>query len=194
MSAIKKGDEKGKSFRWYTATGDDGNTSLLGDERVPKYHPQPEAYGTVDEASAAMGLARALTTRSEVQDVLLVVQRDLYGMMAELAATPSVAAKFRSIDYQRVVWLEETIDRFGELVEMPREFVIPGESSDSAALDLARTIVRRAERLVVKLHDKGISANMEMVHYLNRLSSLCFVMARYEDSARGIPFTLAKTP
>jgi cob(I)alamin adenosyltransferase len=161
---------------------------------VPKYHPQPEAYGTVDEASAAMGLARALTTRSEVQDVLLVVQRDLYGMMAELAATPSVAAKFRSIDYQRVVWLEETIDRFGEQVEMPREFVIPGESSGSAALDLARTIVRRAERLVVKLHDKGISANMEMVHYLNRLSSLCFVMARYEDSARGIAFTLAKTP
>ncbi len=193
MNASTEGDKKERSFRWYTATGDDGSTSLLGDEQVPKHHLQPVTYGTVDEASAALGLARALTTHSEVKEAILTIQRDLYGMMAELASTPSVAPKFRSIDEQRVSWLEEAIDHFGEQVKMPREFVIAGDSPGSAALDLARTIVRRAERLVVKLHDKGIYANIEVVHYLNRLSSLCFVLARYEDGAGGIPITLAKT-
>ena len=187
-------NNKRPPFRWYTATGDDGTTALLGDERVPKYHPQPEAYGTVDETSAALGLARALATRPEVKEALLTVQRDLYGMMAELAATPAAAPKFRVIDGRRASWLDETTDRFGERLSMPREFVVPGDTPAGAALDLARTVVRRAERLVVKLHDKGLCANREIIRYLNRLSSLCFVLARYEDNQGGNDITLAKAP
>ena len=185
------GDQQ-KSFPWYTTSGDDGSTSLLGDERVPKFHPQPDAYGTVDEASAALGLARSLTGRAEVKETLLAIQRDLYKMMSELAATPAAAPRFRSIDAERVAWLGRITDHFGEQVSMPREFVVPGETPAGAALDLARTIVRRAERRVVQLVDMGRCANPELVRYLNRLSSLCFVLARLEDtSAAGAP-TLAK--
>jgi len=177
---------------WYTATGDDGTTALLGNERVPKYHPQPAAYGAVDEASAALGLARALTTHSEIKEALLAVQRDLSQMMAELAATKEAAPKFRAINAARVTWLDETINHFGEQVTMPREFVFPGDTPAGAALDLARTIVRRAERLVVKLRDDGLCANDEIIRYLNRLSSLCFVLGRVEDAAGGRETTLAK--
>lgn len=187
-------EDAGRPFRWYTATGDDGTTSLLGGQRVSKAHRQPEAYGTVDEASAALGLARALATRPEVKEALLIAQRDLYGMMAELAATPTAAPGFRAIDAGRVVWLDETTGYFGERVSMPREFVVSGDSPAGAALDLARTIVRRAERLVVRLYDEESCANREIIRYLNRLSSLCFVLARYEDAQGGKGVTLAKAP
>jgi cob(I)alamin adenosyltransferase len=166
---------------WYTATGDDGTTALLGDRRVPKYHPQPDAYGTVDEASAALGSARALVTEPRMREVLLTVQRDLYRMMSELAATPEAAPQFRAIDAGRVRWLEGITDSFGSEVVMPREFVVPGDTAAGAALDLARTVVRRAERIAAKLCDDGLCANSEILRYLNRLSSLCFVLARLED-------------
>jgi len=196
----------GQTSPWYTAAGDDGLTSLLGNARVPKYHPQPETYGTVDEASAALGLARALAARPETKETLLTVQRDLYQMMAELAATPAAAPRFRAIDAERVSWLDQMTDRLGSQVEMPREFVIPGDTPAGAALDLARTIVRRAERLVVKLRDvntvaeevanddpmKGILKYREIIRYLNRLSSLCFVLARLEDAMTGHTTTLAQ--
>lgn len=180
-----------KPFPWYSATGDDGTTSLLGDVRVPKYHPQPDAYGTVDEASSALGLARALATQTEVRETVLAVQRDLYRMMSELAATPAAAAQFRFIDGERVSWLDESTDHFGAQVPMPREFILAGGTPAGAALDLARTIVRRAERLVVKLIDEGLCKNSEIVPYLNRLSSLCFVLARLEDMQEGPEITLA---
>jgi cob(I)alamin adenosyltransferase len=169
-------------------------TSLLGDAKVPKYHLQPEAYGTVDEASAALGLARAVVGQeSGLQEVLLTIQRDLYGMMAELAATPAAALQFRTIDDERVAWLEGQIDVYGEQITMPREFVVPGDTLAGAALDLGRTIVRRAERLVIRLYDEGLCSNNEIVRYLNRLSSLCFVLARRADASVGGPVTLAKT-
>jgi cob(I)alamin adenosyltransferase len=170
-----------RPFPWYTGTGDDGTTALLGDRRVPKYHPQPDAYGTVDEASAALGLARALTTESRIKDALLTAQRDLFRMMSELAATPEAAPRFRAIDAGRVSWLEEAVDDFGSQTPMPREFVVPGDTPAGATLDLARTVVRRAERMVVRLYDDGLCANSEIPRYLNRLSSLCFVLARLED-------------
>lgn len=173
--------QRPRPFPWYTATGDDGTTALLGDRRVPKYHPQPEAYGTVDEASAALGLARASVIQPGVQEVLLTVQRDLYRMMSELAATPEAAPQFCAIDAGRVRWLEEMADGLGSEIAMPREFVVPGDTSGGAALDLARTVVRRAERIVAKLCDDGLCANDEILRYLNRLSSLCFVLARLED-------------
>lgn len=184
--------KKEKPFPWYSTTGDDGTTSLLGEARVPKHYPQPEAYGTVDEASSALGLARALACQTEVRETILAVQRDLYRMMAELAATPAAAAQFRYIDAERVSWLGQRVNHFGAKVPMPREFVVAGNTPSGAALDLARTIVRRAERLVVKLMGDNLCENGEIVRYLNRLSSLCFVLARLEDMQAGPGITLAK--
>lgn len=178
----------------YTRTGDDGFTGLLGEGRVAKYMPQPEAYGTVDEASAAMGIARASALSIRTKDLLLTAQRDLYHMMAELAATQQVAAQFRAIDAARVQWVEGETDAVTALIELPREFVVPGDTLSGAYLDLARTIVRRAERIVVRLVHDGLVENVELVRYLNRLSSLLFVLSLYEAALSGVKnVTLAKS-
>jgi cob(I)alamin adenosyltransferase len=171
---------------YFTGAGDDGWTSLLGDERVPKDSPRPQAYGAVDEASAALGLARAATRFEAVGDLTAAVQRDLYGLMAELAATPSNAAAFRTIDAGKVTWLEAQVRDFGEQIEMPKDFVIGGDSVTGAHFDLARTIVRRAERAVAGLVHSGDVENREILRYLNRLSSLCFVLALWENQRSGV--------
>ena len=182
-----------KKFPWYTGDGDDGTTGLLGEGRVPKHHPQPEAFGDVDEASSVIGVARAATGDAAVADALLQSQRDLYAVMAELAATGDSQAQFRSIDEARVQWAGEEADRFGAKVVMPREFVCPGDSPAGAALDVARSVVRRSERRVSKLLDDGTVSNRALLAYLNRLSSLLFVLARYEDARSGDSgVTLAK--
>ncbi|NDJ36579.1 MAG: cob(I)yrinic acid a,c-diamide adenosyltransferase [Chloroflexi bacterium] len=179
--------------KFYTTTGDDGTTGLLGEGRVKKYHPRPEAYGDVDEAQAALGLARSVMADEDAADILLAVQRDLYQLMAELAATKEVAHRFRKIDAQRVTWLEKHTDAYGERLNLPPEFIVSGDSHPGALLDLARTIVRRAERRTVKLYDDGHIENRELIRYLNRLSSLCFVLARHEDALSGqSKVTLAK--
>jgi cob(I)alamin adenosyltransferase len=184
-----------KKFPWYTGVGDDGSTGLLGQGRVPKYHDQPEAFGAVDEASCFIGAARATGRDAEVGEVLQRVQRDLYTMMAELAALPSEQERFRGINDAHVTWLSSQTDRFGERVEMPREFVVPGDSSAGAWLDVARTVVRRAERRVARLVDDGAVENRAILAYLNRLSSLLFVLARHTDALAGKrSVTLAKTP
>lgn len=178
---------------FYTRAGDDGFTGLLGEGRVAKYMPQPEAYGTVDEASAAMGVARAVAHSPMTKEMLLSAQRDLYRMMAELAATQQTAAQFRSIDASRVAWLEQQTDAVTAQIELPKEFVIAGDSLAGAHLDLARTIVRRAERRVVRLLHDGLLENIELVRYLNRLSSLLFVLSLHENAQAGINrATLAK--
>jgi cob(I)alamin adenosyltransferase len=160
---------------------------------VPKYDPRPEATGTVDEANAALGMARALCQHPHSRELILGVQRDLYHLMAELSATPENAARFRTIDAGRVTWLEGETDRVGKQVEMPPEFIVPGDSLAGAALDLARAIVRRAERRVARLVHSGELENGECLRYLNRLSSLCFVLELLENQAAGnaLP-TLAK--
>ncbi len=170
---------------YFTRNGDDGFTNLLGNERVPKYHLRPRAYGTLDESSAALGLARAYALSDETIKIILEVQRDLYKIMAEIAATAEQASKFRSIDADRIAWLESQIELMGEQVDMPQEFVLPGDSKSGAALDLARTIVRRGERLVAQLdHDDGLD-NPHLLPYLNRLSSLCFILALWENVQAG---------
>jgi len=171
---------------FFTREGDDGYTGLLGEGRVPKHHEKPETYGTVDEVSSALGLARALARSAETQQVIKAVQRDLYGMMAELAATQDNAAAFRSIGGERVAWLEERTEAFGQRVALPAEFVLSGDSIAGAALDLARTIVRRAERRVARLYHSGEIENQEILRYLNRLSSLCFVLSLWESSQAGV--------
>ncbi len=181
------------SISFYTRAGDDGYTSLLGEGRVAKYMPQPEAYGTVDEASAAIGVARASAQSEETRQMLLTAQRDLYHLMAELAATQQTAHLFRKITAERVAWLEAQTDRITQRIRLPKEFVVPGDSLPGAYLDLARTVVRRAERIVVHLLHDGLIENVELVRYLNRLSSLLFVLSLYENALAGVSnVTLAK--
>lgn len=172
--------------KFYTRTGDDGSTGLLGDERVPKYHPRIEAVGSIDEASAAIGAARSICKREGVNLLLQTVQRDLYNIMAEIAASKENAPRFRNIDASRVSWLEGETDRISAQIQFPEGFILPGDTPASGLLALARTIVRRAERGVARLLDEGELENNELQRYLNRLSSLCFALELGENQANGI--------
>jgi cob(I)alamin adenosyltransferase len=173
------------SGSFYTSRGDDGFTGLLGEGRVAKSDARMEALGAVDEAGSVLGLARAQARSPQAPAMLLQVQRDLYGLMAELAATPENAARFRVIDGPRVAWLESQVDALSALVEIPREFIVPGDTLEGAYVDLARTVVRRAERRVAALYHEGGTENQEILRYLNRLSSLCFLIELAENQAAG---------
>jgi cob(I)alamin adenosyltransferase len=177
----------------YTRSGDDGFTCILGEGRLPKNHPIPEALGCIDEASAALGVARAICESKENATLILQIQRDLYHLMAEISATPENAPRYRKIDASRISWLETYIDNLTHQIDVPGEFVVPGDSPAGAALALARTIVRRSERRVVALFHDNEFENIELLRYLNRLSSLCFVLELFEDAlaSKSTP-TLAK--
>jgi cob(I)alamin adenosyltransferase len=180
------------AVKWYTAAGDDGYTGVLGRERVPKYADRPDAYGTVDEASAVLGLARAQASDERIRGLILSIQRDLYKMMGDLATLPEAATRPPWLAAERLAWLEGMADQLGAEVEMPPAFIVPGDSVGGATLEVARTVVRRAERLVAKLTHNGEVRTDTPLKYLNRLSSLLFVMARVEDRAEGVEeFTLA---
>ena len=169
-----------------TGSGDTGYTSLLGDQRVPKYDPRPDTYGTVDEATSALGMARALTSDVDARQHILTMQRQLYVLMAELATPPEhQAAVGMRITAEDVQALEHVEDDLKRAVNIPTKFVIPGDSPDGAALDLARTIVRRAERMCAKLLHEGTIQNEEVVRYLNRLSDVVFILARYLEAKQG---------
>ena len=176
----------------YTRNGDEGQTGLLGEGRVPKFDLRIEALGALDEATAALGLARSAAKAELSAALILEAQRDLYRLMAEVGATPENAATFRSIDAARVQWLEAQTDALGETVPMPREFIIPGENPSSAAIAVARTVVRRAERRVVELFHQGGLENSHLLAYLNRLSSLCFMLELLENQHAGQSTQLAK--
>ncbi len=178
---------------FYTAKGDDGTTGLLGDGRVPKYHVRMEAIGALDEASAALGLARAQCSAPQTGPILLEAQRDLYKLMAEVAATPENAQRFHFINEERVNWLEKQTDELSTVVEMPKEFILPGDTLGGATLSMARAIVRRAERCVVNLFDDEVVINPDLQRYLNRLSSLCFVLELLENQYAGKKTSLAKS-
>jgi cob(I)alamin adenosyltransferase len=179
-------------MRIYTKKGDDGSTGLLfGGDRVSKADPRTEAYGTTDEAISALGLARAAigeaTDRTEARlaELVLRLQRELFVVGAELAT--HVDRRERLVDGvsrvtpEMVAALEREIDDLETLVEQPTEFVLPGESMTGAALDLARTTVRRAERRAVALVASGALPESQVVPYLNRLADLLFVAARAAD-------------
>lgn len=179
---------------FYTRTGDDGFTGLLGKERVPKYDPRTEAVGTLDESTAALGVARAVCNSHITEMLILSVQHDLYKIMSEVAATPENAARFRAITLERVSWLEAQIDELSRKVPIPTEFILPGDSQAGAALALARTIIRRAERRITYLFHNQLIENPSIVSYLNRLSSMCFILELHENMASGKDTpTLAKS-
>jgi cob(I)alamin adenosyltransferase len=176
----------------YTRKGDDGTTGLLGEDRVSKDHPRIEALGALDEASAALGLARASCQAHQTPPILQSIQRDVYKLMAEVAATPENADKFSGIDAARVTWLEEQVEIVNNMVIMPKEFILPGDTPGGAALSLARAVVRRAERRVTELFTMEALSNPELLRYLNRLSSLCFMLELLENQTSGKSTSLAK--
>ena len=141
--------------KYYSSAGDDGYTGLLGEGRVPKYHLRIECVGTIDEATSALGLARASCRLDESKNIILEIQKDLYHMMAEIS-------------------------------ELPAGFILPGDSLSGAALAVARTVVRRAERIIARLINQDFLQNKEILRYINRLSSLCFLLELYENNAWGI--------
>jgi cob(I)alamin adenosyltransferase len=170
----------------YTRKGDDGTTGLWYGGRVPKFSGRPEAYGSVDEAAAALGLCRAAAERgSELYEDILRVQNELFVAGAELATAPEAAGRLEpevsKVTAEMVARLESDIDRYMDRVDLPPKFVIPGGTELSARLDVARAAVRRAERRVSALHNEGDLADETVLIYLNRLSDALFAMARFAD-------------
>jgi cob(I)alamin adenosyltransferase len=171
--------------KFYTQTGDDGYTGRLGKGRLPKHHILIDAIGSIDEATAALGLARALVSSADTSELILKIQKDLYHIMAELSATKENAAKFQVVDPDSLAWLEKEIDRYSSIVDTPGEFIVPGDTQSGAALAIARTSVRRSERRVAQLHQAEQFENPVIIPYLNRLSSLCFVLELSENQSSG---------
>lgn len=172
----------------YTRGGDDGTTALLFGGRVQKDGPGPTAYGTTDEVVAAFGLARAETERGGELDTLLIrLQRELFVVGAELATEPANRHKLDDgvtrVTAEMVSALEPIIDDITARFEPPQEFVLPGETRVAAALDLARTVVRRAEREVVAATTAGWldPTVSHVVPYLNRLADLVYTLARWQE-------------
>ncbi|MCL5110131.1 MAG: cob(I)yrinic acid a,c-diamide adenosyltransferase [Chloroflexi bacterium] len=174
-------------------TGDNGYTDLLGAERVPKYEERVEAVGSIDEATSSLGLARALTQSQRVRQLLADLQQDLYLIMAELATPasqrPQLVARVGAADVERIEGETRAVEAE---IEMPKQFVLPGALPSSAALDLARTVVRRAERRVAKLVHEHVVDSGDVLRYLNRASSLLYALARYEETSQGVPYSLTQ--
>ena len=172
---------------FYTRKGDDGTTGLLYGGRVPKDDARPEAGGAVDEAQAAIGLARAEAERDgELDELLLGIERDLYVLMAELATLPENRRKLTSgaslVTGEMVAGIEAATDDLSTRFTMPTEFVLPGQDRTSALLEVARTVVRRAERRAVAVAEP----DSQVVPYLNRLSSLLWAAARWQEGDQHV--------
>jgi len=166
----------------YTRKGDDGQTGLLYGDKVSKNSVLPEAYGTVDEAQAILGLVRTECAKgSDLEHKIIHIERDLYVLMAELATDPSNHSKLvpgkSKVNDEMIKYLEGLIDEITDSFELPKEFVLPGQNRIAALLDISRTVVRRAERRAIACDIQDSLA----VAYLNRLSDLLWVMARWQE-------------
>jgi cob(I)alamin adenosyltransferase len=171
----------------YTKTGDDGTTGLFGGGRVRKASTRVEAYGTVDELNACLGLAATEALGPEILSALAVIQADLFTMGAELACVPGKEEKLRLrlLDETDVERLEKLIDELDPRLPALTTFVLPGGTRAAAVLHLARTVCRRAERAIHALDDTP--TRPALVQYLNRLSDLLFVLARFANHEAGTP-------
>ena len=172
----------------YTRKGDDGTTSLWYGGRVPKSDPRTEAYGTLDEAASVLGVARSLCLAAEQDDLaadILRLQNELFVAGAELATAPEAAERLEDgvsrISDEMADSLDAEVDRYLEGVELPPQFTIPGGTQISAQLDVARAVLRRAERRVAALNEAGELASDAILRFLNRASDLVFAMARATD-------------
>ena len=170
-----------------TKTGDKGQTSLMYGHRVSKGDARVDAYGCIDELTAALGLARSIGTDKFVSDEILAAQKDLIVVMGELATAPSDRERYAKDGFH--VTTPAMVDRITAVIVdlekdkslYPKDWVIPGGTRVSAALDFARTTCRRAERHITALHTSDVKFNVEILRYLNRLSDLCWVLARYVE-------------
>lgn len=170
--------------RIYTGAGDAGETGLTSGGRVSKADPRVAAAGALDEAGSALGLARALSEDERVQALLLQAQEDVSAAAAEILTEAPGGPEARHaprVTPRMAVELEHEIDSLSSEIGSPSGFVVPGGSPASAAIDVARATVRRAERAAVLVHEAGLLGNTEVMRYLNRLSDLIFMLARLED-------------
>lgn len=166
-----------------TGAGDNGYTGLLGEDRLPKYHPRIEALGDVDEASSLLGVVRSLVGSGFIADLIRDLQSSLYLVMADIAVAPDSADRFEPrVTKEMIGLVEENIEQMKRRVDIGNRFIVPGDSTAGAAIDLARAVIRRAERSVVRLaHDDELH-NPRVTIFLNRASDLAFVIARYVDA------------
>jgi len=174
-----------------TKTGDSGTTGLMYNRRVSKCHPRVEAYGTVDELNAAIGMARATAEHDFVRDQLLAIQKDLVILMGELATSVDDLPRYVKDGYSLVTSnLTTKLDLLIQEIEAQnityKGWATPGTTVNSAALDLARTIGRRAERRACALHESGQLQNAEIIIYLNRLSDLLWLFARWVETRPAV--------
>jgi cob(I)alamin adenosyltransferase len=170
----------------YTKTGDDGETGLFGGPRVRKDAPRIEAYGTVDELNAVLGLARCESLPAEIEALLTRVQNQLFNLGAELATPQPEKLSIARIGPAEIAALEQAIDQHELALEPLKQFILPGGVRGAALLHLARTVCRRAERCLVTLADLEPLSGL-LVIYLNRLSDLLFVLARAVNCSQGRP-------
>jgi cob(I)alamin adenosyltransferase len=173
-----------------TKTGDSGQTGLMYNRRVPKNHPRVEAYGSVDELNAALGLARASATDAFTQEVLLAVQKDLVTLMGELATLPEDLERYTKDGYPRVTAeLTARLETWVKKIEAQnisfKGWATPGANLNAAALDVARTVCRRAERRVCDLAESRQLHNAEVIIFLNRLSDLLWLLARWNETPQA---------
>ncbi|MBA4396479.1 MAG: ATP:cob(I)alamin adenosyltransferase [Syntrophus sp. (in: bacteria)] len=169
----------------FSKKGDTGETSLLGGQRVPKFDQRPDTYGTLDEASSVLGVARAATGNQRIKEILLGVQKDLLTLGAVLSTLPEDLEKLKiGVGEREVLRIETLIDDLQKDVTLKNEFIYPGETMVSAQIDVGRTVIRRAERKAAKLKADGLLDNEYVHQYLNRLADMLFTLARYEEQNR----------
>ena len=177
-------------MRIYTKRGDDGTTGLLYGGRIPKDDLRTEVYGTLDETVSALGLARAAGLVPRVEEIVIRLQREMFVAGAELATSAENRSKLQEgvskVTSGMTERAEQDIDGLLETHPLPQEFVLPGALLGSAGLDVARSVVRRAERLAVSMDREGLLADPEVLRYLNRISDLLFALARFEEAERGL--------
>lgn len=171
----------------YTKTGDRGETSLFGGKRVQKNHKRIEAYGTIDELNSVLGLVISENISDKVKNILLEIQNKLFVLGGELATPNNVKSNaIINIDLEDIKYIEICIDDIDEVLEPLKSFILPGGCKSASLLHFARTVCRRAERLIIDIED-GINENI--IKFVNRLSDLLFILARYENKVNNTPET-----
>ncbi len=178
IDKLKREGRQSVDIFTFSKKGDQGETSLLTGERVSKASLRPEAYGTLDEASSALGLAKVFTQNQTIREMVTAVQEDLLVLGAQLSCECNKKSDY-CIGAEPIERLEKWIERLQKEVPLPRKFILPGENPASAALDLARTIIRRAERRAAGLREAGLLDSTDVHSYLNRLADFLFTLARY---------------
>ena len=169
----------------YTGFGDKGYTSLIGGEKVKKGSERVEIYGTIDELNSALGVVRSKNKLEKTETILAVLQNDLFNLSTEIAALPGkMPAAVKKIDNDDILKLEQWIDEISASLPELKNFILPGGTETASFIHLSRTITRRAERLLARFTEKN-SIRGELLIYMNRLSDLLFIMARFENKESG---------